>query len=268
MIKEQDSRQVVTTEIRRDPVTGKRMPIKGHLVELRDRVAKSVIAMVITTAISFIFAETMIEILKAPARGIEFQSITPTENIAVFFKVALAGGFIIAMPYLVYQMIAFIAPGLTSKEKKTIFQLLPFIVILFISGVVFAYFIALPPAMGFLGHFLGDVSPNVWRLNEYISVVTRMIIYVGLIFETPLIVMILARMGLVTPQWLANKRKLWFVLAFVLAALITPTMDPITQSIIAVPLIILLELSIILAKFVYKERKEREEKVAQAETQK
>ena len=122
--------------------------------------------------------------------------------------------------------------------------------------------------MGFLGHFLGDVSPNVWRLNEYISVVTRMIIYVGLIFETPLIVMILARMGLVTPQWLANKRKLWFVLAFVLAALITPTMDPINQSIIAVPLIILLELSIILAKFVYKERKEREEKVAQAETQK
>ena len=131
---------MVTTEIRRDPVTGKRMPIKGHLVELRDRVAKSVIAMVITTAISFIFAETMIEILKAPARGIEFQSITPTENIAVFFKVALAGGFIIAMPYLVYQMIAFIAPGLTSKEKKTIFQLLPFIVILFISGVVFALF--------------------------------------------------------------------------------------------------------------------------------
>ena len=86
MIKEQDSRQVVTTEIRRDPVTGKRMPIKGHLVELRDRVAKSVIAMVITTAISFIFAETMIEILKAPARGIEFQSITPTENIAVFSR--------------------------------------------------------------------------------------------------------------------------------------------------------------------------------------
>ena len=151
--------------------------------------------MVITTAISFIFAKTMIEILKAPARGIEFQSITPTENIAVFFKVALAGGFIIAMPYLVYQMIAFIAPGLTSKEKKTIFQLLPFIVILFISGVVFAYFIALPPAMGFLGHFLGDVSPNVWRLNEYISVVTRMIIYVGLIFETPLIVILAHGVG-------------------------------------------------------------------------
>ena len=162
-------------------------------------------------------------------------------------------------------MIAFML-GLTSKRKDDL-PTASFIVIIHFS-VVFAYFIALPPAMGFLGHCLGDVSPNVWRLNEYISVVTRMIIYVGLIFETPLIVMILARMGLVTPQWLANKRKLWFVLAFVLAALITPTMDPINQSIIAVPLIILLELSIILAKFVYKERKEREEKVAQAETQK
>jgi sec-independent protein translocase protein TatC len=241
------------------------MPIKGHLIELRDRIAKSVVAMVITTAISFIFAKTLIAILKAPARGIEFQSITPTENIAVYFKVALAGGLIIAMPFLVYQMIAFIAPGLTSKEKKTILQLLPFIILLFSAGVLFAYFVALPPAMGFLGSFLGDVSPNVWRLNEYISVVSRMIIYVGLVFETPLIVMILARMGLVTPQWLANKRKLWFVLAFVLSALITPTMDPINQSIIAIPLIILLELSIILARFVYKKR---EEKVPQAETQK
>ena len=248
---------MVTSEVKRDMFTGKRMPIKGHLVELRDRIAKSVIAMVITTAISFIFAKTLIQILKAPASSVEFQAITPTENIAVYFKVALAGGFIIAMPFLVYQMIAFIAPGLTSKEKKSIFQLLPFITVLFATGVAFAYFVALPPAMGFLGNFLSDVAPNVWRLTEYITVVTRMILYVGLVFETPLIIMILARMGLVTPQWLANKRKLWFVLAFVLSALITPTMDPINQSIIAFPLIILLELSIILSKFVYKKREEK-----------
>ncbi len=263
-MKERYSKKVVTTEIKRDPVTGKRMPIKGHLIELRDRIAKSVIAMVITTAISFIFTKTMIEILKAPASGVDFQAITPTENLAVYFKVALAGGLIIAMPVLVYQAIAFIAPGLTSKEKKTILQLLPFVTILFVAGVLFAYFVALPPAMGFLGRFMSDLAENTWRLTEYVSVVTRMIVWVGIIFETPLIVMILARMGLVTPQWLANKRKLWFVLAFVLSALITPTMDPINQSIIAVPLIVLLELSIILARFVYKKR---DEKVPQAETQ-
>ncbi len=256
------SDNVVTTEIRRDPITGKRMPIKGHLVELRDRIAKSVIAMVITTAISFIFAKTLILILKAPARDIDFQAITPTENIAVYFKVALAGGFIIAMPFLVYQVIAFIAPGLTSKERKNIFQLLPFITLLFATGVAFAYFVALPPAMGFLGSFLSDVAENVWRLTEYISVVTRMILYVGLVFETPLIIMILARMGLVTPQWLAGKRKLWIVLAFILSALITPTMDPINQSIIAIPLIILLELSIILSRFVYKKREAKKSEEA------
>lgn len=248
---------MVTTEFKRDPYTGKRMPIKGHLVELRDRIAKSVIAMVITTAISFIFAKALIQILQIPAKGIEFQSITPTENIAVYFKVALAGGFIIAMPFLVYQVIAFIAPGLTSKEKKTILQLIPFITILFVSGVLFAYFVALPPAMGFLGGFLVEVSPSVWRLSEYISITSRMILYVGLIFETPLIIMILARMGLVSPKWLAGKRKLWFVLAFVISALITPTMDPINQSIIAVPLIILFELSIFLSRFVYKKRDEK-----------
>jgi sec-independent protein translocase protein TatC len=246
--------------------TGKRMPIKGHLVELRDRIAKSVIAMVITTSISFVFAKTLILILKEPAKTVHFQAITPTENIAVYFKVALAGGFIIAMPFLVYQMIAFIAPGLTSKEKRTIFQLIPFVALLFLTGVVFAYFVALPPAMGFLSGFMSDVAANEWRLSEYISIVSRMILYVGLIFETPLIIMILARMGLVSPQWLASKRKLWFVLAFVLSALITPTMDPINQSIIAVPLIILLELSIILARVVYKKREAKDAAVTPEKT--
>ena len=249
---------MVTTEFKRDPYTGKRMPIKGHLVELRDRIAKSVIAMVITTAISFIFAKTLILILKEPASTVKFQAITPTENIAVYFKVALAGGFIIAMPILVYQVIAFVAPGLTSKEKKTILRLIPFITILFVAGVLFAYFVALPPAMNFLANFMKDVAENTWRLSEYISIVSRMILYVGLIFETPLILMILARMGIVSPKWLAGKRKLWFVLAFVISALITPTMDPINQSIIAVPLIVLFELSIYLTRFVYKKREPKE----------
>jgi sec-independent protein translocase protein TatC len=257
---------MVTSETKRDMFTGKRMPIKGHLVELRDRIAKSVIAMVITTSISFVFAKTLILILKRPASTVEFQAITPTENIAVYFKVALAGGFIIAMPFLVYQMIAFIAPGLTSKEKRTIFRVIPFVAILFLTGVVFAYFVALPPAMGFLSGFMSDVAENTWRLSEYITIVSRMILYVGLIFETPLILMILARMGLVSPQWLAGKRKIWFVLAFVLSALITPTMDPINQSIIAVPLIVLFELSIFLTKFVYKKREPKGEVQAPQKT--
>jgi sec-independent protein translocase protein TatC len=245
---------MVTTELKRDPYSGKRMPIKGHLVELRDRIVKVVIALIITLCISFIFTGQILDILLEPKGNIVLQAIEPTENLSIWFKVALASAVILAMPYLVYQLIAFIAPGLTSKEKRLIFQILPFIVLLFLAGVAFAYFIALPPALGFLGNFMANVATNEWRVSSYIDVITRMLLAIGCVFETPIIIMILARMGLVSPQWLAGKRKLWFVLAFVLSAIITPTMDPINQSIIAIPLIILLELSIILARFVYKKR--------------
>jgi sec-independent protein translocase protein TatC len=248
---------VAETEEKRDPVTGKRMPIKGHLVELRDRIVKIVIALVITVCISFIFTNNILDVLLEPKGNISLQAIEPTENLAIWFKVALASGVILAMPYLVYQIIAFVAPGLTSKERKFIFQLLPFITILFIAGVAFAYFVALPPALGFLGNFMADIATNEWRVSSYINVITRMLIAIGCVFETPLIIMLLARMGLVSPQWLANKRKLWFVLAFVVSALITPTMDPINQTIIAVPLIVLLELSILLARLVYKKRENK-----------
>jgi sec-independent protein translocase protein TatC len=237
----------------RDPVTGK-MPIKGHLVEIRDRIFKCVIALIIAVVISFIFANPILNILLIPKGDIILQAIKPTENMAVYFKVVLSSAVIIAMPYLVYQLFAFVAPGLTSKEKKLVYQLLPFIVIMFLCGVSFAYFVALPPALSFLGSFMSNVAENTWQVSEYIDIVTRMLLYVGLIFETPIIIMVLARMGIVSPEWLAKRRRWWFVLAFVLSAIITPTMDPINQSIIAIPLIILLELSIILARMVYKKR--------------
>lgn len=245
---------MVTTELKRDPITGKRMPIKGHLVELRDRIAKVVIVLVITTVISLVFAQDLIEILMWPAGDIKLQAVRLTENLGQYFKVGLSAGVIIAMPFLVYQLFAFVAPGLTSKEKKNIFQLLPFITILFFCGVAFAFYIALPPALRFLDQFMSDVAENQWLISDYINVVTRMLIVIGVVFETPIIIMLMARMGLVSPTWLATKRRWWIVLAFVISALVTPTMDPITQSIIAIPLILLLELGIILARFVYKKR--------------
>ncbi len=240
----------------RDPVTG-RMPIKSHLVEVRDRIFKVVIALIITVAISFMFTSQILEILLVPKGNIVLQAIEPTENLSVWFKVALASGVILAMPYLVYQLFAFISPGLTSKEKKLIFKLLPFIVVLFLTGVAFAYFIALPPALHFLGGFMDQIAENTWKVSSYINIITRMLIGIGIVFETPVIIMILASMGLVSPKWLADKRRWWFVLAFVISALITPTMDPINQSIVAIPLIILLELSIFLSRFVYKKKKEK-----------
>ncbi len=231
-----------------------KMPIMRHLREMRDRIFKSVIAIVITTALAFIFAPQIFEILKAPAGNIQLQAIEPTENMAIFFKVCLAVGIIAAMPFLVYQLFAFVAPGLTRKEKSYIYRILPGITIMFLLGVAFAYFIALPPALNFLQNFMSGIAQNQWRVSNYIDVVTRLIVAVGLIFETPIIIMFLSRMGLVSPQWLVRRRKIWIVLAFVIAAIITPTFDPINQSIIAIPLILLFELSIFLSRLVYKKR--------------
>jgi len=234
-----------------------KMPMMRHLKEMKSRVAKSVIVMVITTGLAFAFGEQLLEILKAPAPSdIKLIAIELTENLIVFLKISLAGGFVLAMPFLVYQLLAFVSPALTSKEKSYIYRIMPFIAIMFFAGVAFAYFVGLPPALNFLTTFMADqVEPQI-RINDYVNVVTRMIIAVGLVFETPVIIMFLARMGIVTPQWLARKRRLWIVLAFVLAAFITPTIDPIVQTIIALPLILLLELSIILARVVYKDRSE------------
>ena len=233
-----------------------KMPIMVHLREMRDRLVRSIIVVAVTTGLAFIFAPQIFEILKAPAANANLVYIELTEFIGVFFKVSLATGIIAAMPFLVYQLFGFVAPALTSKEKGYIYRILPAVTIMFFAGVAFAYFVALPPALDFLFNFGSGIADAQIRIENYISVVVRLIVLVGLVFETPIIIMFMARLGLVTPQWLAKRRKLWIILAFVLAAIITPTFDPINQSIIAIPLIILLELSIWLSRLVYKERDE------------
>jgi sec-independent protein translocase protein TatC len=243
----------VAADIKKPQVDPDKMPMMLHLREMRDRVLRSVIAIIIAGVISFIFTPQIIEILQARAPAdTNFQAIELVENLTVYIKVALAGAIIIAMPFLVYQLFGFISPAMTRKEKGYILKILPFIVFMFMAGVAFAYYIALPPALAFLTNFMQDVAETAPRISDYINVVTRLLVSVGLVFETPVIIMFLARMGIVSPQWLAKRRKMWIVLAFVLSAFITPTIDPIVQTVIALPLIILLELSIILARLVYK----------------
>jgi sec-independent protein translocase protein TatC len=221
---------------------------------MRDRLIKSVIALVVTTAIAFYFAEDFIEILRRPAGNIDLIAIELIENLSVFFKVSLAAGVILAMPILVYQLIAFIAPALTKKEKKYILAIMPFILVMFLAGLAFGYFVALPPALGFLTDFLTEQAETQIRISNYLTVVTRLLLGLGLVFEAPVIITFLARLGVVSPQWLASKRKFWIVLAFIIAAIVTPTPDPINQGIVAIPLIFLLELSILLSRLVYKPR--------------
>ena len=227
-----------------------------HLKELRDRLMYSVIAVVLTTGLSLVLGNKIIEALIAPAgKEIHLVATELLENMSVWFKVSLWSGVILAMPFLVYQLFAYVSPGLTSKEKGMILRIIPAIALMFFAGVAFAYFVALPPALHFLYTFNQDIAETLIRIDNYISVVTRLILVVGLVFETPIIIMGLARLGVVSPQWLAARRRMWIIVAFIIAAIITPTFDPINQSIIAIPLILLLEVGILLSRLVYKKKR-------------
>jgi sec-independent protein translocase protein TatC len=235
----------------------KRMSIMDHFREMRKRVINSVAGIVAGMVICFIFANQIFKFLEAPA-GPNFHPVAlqVMETISVYFKVCLEAGFVLAMPWVVYQLFAFLAPALTSKEKRFVLTWIPFVFFMFLLGAAFAYYIALPRALQFLIHFnIGGVVPEI-SITNYVNVVTQMLLAAGIAFETPVILMVLARLGIVTSQWLAKQRRWWIVIAFVLAAIITPTPDPVNQTIVAIPLILLYELSIFLTRMVQKKKRQ------------
>lgn len=229
-----------------------KLTVLGHLLELRTRLIKSVIAIAVASLIAFIFHDWIFYILKLPAEGINLVFIEMTEMIGTIMKVCLVAGIILAMPYLVYHGIMFVAPALTPKEKKYVYLILPWIALMFLGGVAFGYFILIPPATRFLISFGADIATPEIRIGNYVAIVARLLLAIGFVFEMPVITTFLARLGVLKPKWLADKRKGAIIVAFILAAIITPTFDPINQSLVAVPLIVLYEMSIWLAKLVQK----------------
>lgn len=130
---------------------------------------------------------------------------------------------------------------------------------MFAAGLMFGYYILIPPAVKFLVTFMNDIASPAIRIDNYISMVTRFLVAIGLAFETPVVITFLARLGIVSPDSLARKRRWAIVIAFIVAAMITPTFDPINQSLVALPLVVLYELSILLARIVYRKRSEETE---------
>lgn len=240
----------------------KKLTVLSHLLELRTRLIRCVIAIAVASVIAFIFYDWIFYILKLPAEGINLIYIEMTEMIGTIMKVCLAAGIILAMPYLVYQGIMYVSPALTPKEKKYVYLILPWIALMFLGGVAFGYFILIPPATRFLISFGADIATPEIRVGNYIAIVTRLLLAIGFVFEMPVITTFLARLGVLKPKWLSDRRRTAIIVAFILAAIITPTFDPINQSLVAVPVIVLYEMSIWLAKLV--QRKEPVEPVTAA----
>lgn len=233
------------------------MGIWDHLKELRNRLFYAVIGLVVAVLLSFAFADELIRLLARPIGGLDYLvSIEVTENISVFMRVSLLAGFIIALPFILWQILGFVMPGLMPSERRWIIISIPLASLFFIGGVAFAYYVMLPAALPFLVSILGVRTTP--RLSNYFGFVLNLMFWIGLSFELPLIVFVLAKLNMVTPRTLWKQWRIAVVIIALIAAIATPTPDPVNMSILMVPLFALYLLSILFAAVAQRGRKKAE----------
>jgi len=253
-----------------------KMPITEHLGDLRKRIIVCVIALFITFLISFNYSEDIFRFIMFPLKynlafsvknmyihfipqdklqNTKLVFLAPAEAFWMNIKVAFVAGLISALPVIFHQLWKFISPGLLHKEKRYV---VPFILLatsLFLIGAAFCFFIVLPFAMGFLLTYkVGDFLSPMLSVGNYVDFCLKFILAFGAVFELPIAIIFFTRMGIVTPKTLAKNRKYAVLLAFVVAAILTPTPDVFNQTLMAVPIIVLYEVGIILSR-IFKRRK-------------
>lgn len=229
-----------------------KLPLYEHLGELRRRFLAVIIFLfiffIIGLSLSNFFIKRIINDLVF-IENVKIIGLTPLEYILTQIKVGLVISLIVTIPIIIYQVLVFIKPGLNKREKDAIKLILPTFVLLFLIGIVFAYFIFLPVVIYFLGNLSKGIIENIWSINKFINFVLLSCFSFGLIFQLPLLLIILNRLGVINIKKLKKYRAHVYVLIFVLAAVITPTPDFITQLIVALPLIVLFEVTFLLLNF-------------------
>lgn len=223
------------------------MGLLDHMDELRYRLLRIGAAVLICTIIASIFTNHILALLISPY-GERLQVLGPTEGIVIYFRVALTAGLALAMPYIIYQMLMFILPGLEEGEKAYVRWGVPSATLLFLIGISFAWFILIPAAIGFLSSWQTDVFSPEWRSKEYIPFVTSLVFWIGVSFETPLIFYILGKLNLITPKFMIQQWRFALIIIAIVSALITPTADPFNMGLVMLPLIMLYGLSIFLVQ--------------------
>lgn len=229
-----------------------KIPFTSHLEELRDRLIKSFIAVGIGFCAAYGFKEKLFEILISPLVSVMGKDETLIftglpEAFFTYLKVALLAGIMLASPVLLYHFWMFVAPGLYQKEKKVFIPIIVLSALFFIGGSLFGYFIVFPYGFEFFLGFASDNLQAMPSMKEYLSFSSKLLLAFGLVFELPLVLTAMARIGIVTPEFLKKNRKYALLLFFIGAAIITPP-DVVTQIMMAVPLMVLYEISIIGAK--------------------
>lgn len=238
----------------------RQMSVYDHIGELRKRLMSIMIVFVISLIVGLLFSQKVIKWLQhAPvAENITMNAFRLTDAIKIYFEFSFIVALVITAPIALYQLWAFVRPGLYEKEQKVTLAYIPISIVLFIAGVSFAYFIMFPLVVSFMSRLSEQMGiQEVYGVKEYFRFLFQLTIPIGLIFELPVVIMFLTRLGIITPAFLIKSRKYAYFLLLVLAGLVTPP-DVLSQIIVMFPLVILYEISILFAKRAYK-------KVLQAE---
>lgn len=227
------------------PVEG--MSLVDHLQEFRIRIVISLVAVTIGGSISWFYAGEIIDFLIKPVGKLVF--LTPGEAFFAYLKVSVFAGVILALPVVMHQVWSFIVPALHENERKIVLVLGPASVLLFLGGISFSYYVVLPAAIKFFMGFATEQLQPLFSLGAYISFIISFLLPFGIVFELPLFLIVLAKVGIINSQFLISKRKIFLLLAFVIGAIAAPTPDVFSQVMVAIPLLLLYELSIFVIKY-------------------
>ncbi|MFH1150454.1 MAG: twin-arginine translocase subunit TatC [Actinomycetota bacterium] len=235
-----------------------RMTYLQHLEELRRRIIVVVVALVVGFGFSWAFAWDILYILKKPAGSIALHYMTPMEPFLVRFKLALFGAVLLALPVILFEILAFLSPALKSRERKYTLLILAMILAFFALGVTFGYFYVMPIGIRWLLGVAGDQMTAIISASSYVTFAGWFMVAFGVSFETPMFIWMLVALGVITPQQLRKQWRYAYVLILVFAAVITPDWNPVTMFLVAVPMVVLYELSILLARLTVHRQEEEE----------
>jgi sec-independent protein translocase protein TatC len=233
------------------------MSFLDHIEELRWRIIYSLIGIVVFTIIAWVFINPLVEVvLLKPARDAHasLQNLRPFGQLFLYFQVAIIVGIVASIPNIFYQLWKFIAPALKRNERKYILRIVIFSTFCFLAGIAFAYFVMLPMAMKFAAQFGTVEIKNEFAIDEYMSIIISVMLAAGVVFELPMVSFFLSKLGILTPKFMRKYRRHAIVIILVLAAILTPGTDPVSQVILAVPLVLLYEISIFISRISYKKR--------------
>lgn len=209
------------------------MSFFDHLEELRQRIFYGIIAVAIGAAGCFVYAKQIVQILEIPATGIKFLQLAPGEYFFVSVKVAGYCGLLVASPVILYQIIQFVIPGLTRRERQLVLPVVLGSSLLFVAGVAFAYYLLIPAALNFLIGYGADVVEQAWSIDRYFEFILVLLFATGLLFELPVVQILLSLLGILSSELMLSGWKSVVVGAMVVGAIVTPSTDPLTQSLLA-----------------------------------